>query len=210
MAGHRRHRQSAFPWARVFAIVIGIHLGIGGGLFWLARTQSGQDFAKVYDIKLFQPEKPPEPETPKVEEPPPPIEKPLEAPPVATAAVAAPAPAAAAPAVGGSAVGGLNWGGGRFVGGFEDGPLGAFHASVTSRFRDAYREPAKSEQFGPAKVELTVDANGGVRSYRLAQSSGSSVNDEALLAAAEVVKQKGVGTPPDSKARVVSVNFVPY
>jgi len=100
--------------------------------------------------------------------------------------------------------------GGHFVGGFEDGPLGAFHASVTSRFRDAYHEPAKSEQFGPAKVELTVDANGGVRSYRLAQSSGSSVNDQALLAAAEVVKQRGVGAPPDSKARVVSVNFVPY
>jgi len=210
MATHR-HRQSAFPWAKVFAIVVGIHALIGGGLLWLARTQSGQDFAKVYDIKLFQPEKPPEPEKPETPPPPPPpMEKPLEAPPVAAAAVAAPAPAAAGPAVGGSAVGGLNWGGGRFVGGFEDGPLGAFHASVTSRFRDAYHEPAKSEQFGPAKVELTVDANGGVRSYRLAQSSGSSVNDQALLAAAEVVKQRGVGAPPDSKARVVSVNFVPY
>ena len=133
------------------------------------------------------------------------VKAPIEAPKVASIAPAA----APAPQISGAMRAGNSWGG-KFVGGLEEGPLGAFHASVLGSFRSAYQEPAKEERFGPAVLEVQVAASGQVLSYRLARSSGSQLNDRALLDAAERVKQKGVAAPPEQKARVVTVNFVPY
>lgn len=209
MPAHR-HRGSSFPFARVFGSVIALHLAVGGGALWLAKTQSGQEFARVYQIKLFEPPKPPEPAKPEAPPPPPPpaVEQPVvEAPaPLAAAAVAsAPAPAVAAPTLGG---GGASWSG-KFAGaGSFDGPEGAFHAAVTGRFRKHYSEPP--EAFGAAELELSVTHEGSVRSYRLIRSSGNAHNDQAILQAAARVQAEGIGVqPPEERGRIVTVRFVP-
>ncbi len=194
-----------FNFGRVFLIVIGIHLLFGLGLLWMAKTSTGQQFAKTYNIKLLQPEKPPEPETAE-EPPPPPPPPPIETPKAETPQVAAAAPAAAAaPSIGGGGTG-SSWNG-RFAGESFDGPEGAFHAGVTRVFREAYRDP--ETDFGPATVELTVSGTGAVQSFRLTQSSGDAANDQAILTAARTVQERGLPAPPDNKARAVTVNLYP-
>ena len=201
-----RRGGSNFDFGRVFAIVVGIHVLFGLGLLWMAKTSTGQQFAKKYEIKLFQPEKPPEPPPPEVAKEPPPPPPPIEAPKVETPQVAANAPSAApAPTIGGGAPG-SSWNG-RFAGESFEGPEGAFHAGVTRVFREAYQEP--STTFGPAEVELTVSGSGAVRAYRLAKSSGDPTNDEAILAAARAVQARGLPAPPENRARAVTVHLTP-
>jgi len=197
----------SFDFGRVFLIVVGIHVLFGLGLLWMAKTGAGQNFAKTYNIKLFQPEKPPEPEKKEVAEEPPPPPPPVEAPKAELPQVGAAPPSGgiAAPTIGGGAPGG-NWSG-KFAGGSFDGPEGAFHAGVTRLFREAYQQPAA--YFGAAEVELTVSGSGKVSSFRLAKSSGDASNDQALLAAARIVQQRGVPAPPESRPRAVTVKFYP-
>lgn len=200
-----RRGGGSIDFGRVFLIVIGIHAAIGLGVLWMAKTDAGRQFAKTYNIKLFEPPKPPEPEKKVADEPPPPpppkMEKPIEAPKVASTAPAA----AAAPSIGGGAPG-SSWGG-KFAGGNFDGPEGAFHAGVTRVFREAYQEPKTN--FGPAELELTVAGDGQVRAYKLTRSSGESTNDQALLAAAQKVQGRGLPAPPENKPRQVTVRFFP-
>jgi TonB family protein len=204
--GESRKSEGGFDFGRVFLIVVGIHALFGLGLLWMAKTSTGQQFAKTYNIKLFQPEKPPEPEKQVAEEPPPPpppVEMPkTELPKVSSAP---PSGAVAAPKIGGGAPG-ASWSG-KFAGGNFDGPEGAFHAGVTRVFREAYQQP--KTEFGAAEVELTVSGSGQVSSFRLAKSSGDATNDQALLAAARSVQSRGVPTPPENKPRAVTVRFYP-
>jgi TonB family protein len=194
-----------FDFGRVFLIVIGIHVLFGGGLLWMAKTSAGQQFAKTYNIKLFQPEKPPEPETAQ-EPPPPPPPPPAEAPKVETPQVAAVAPSSApSPSIGGGTPG-SSWSG-KFAGESFDGPEGAFHAGVTRLFREAYKEP--QSDFGAAAIELTVAGSGAVESFRLTKSSGDAGNDQAILTAARDVQSRGLPAPPDNRARAVTVNLYP-
>jgi len=195
-----------FDFGRVFLIVIGIHVLIGLGVLWMAKTSTGQQFAKTYNIKLFQPEKPPEPEHAE-EPPPPPPPPPMEAPKVEAPKVAATAPSGGgpAPSIGGGSVG-SSWGG-KFAGDTFEGPEGAFHAGVTRVFREAYRDP--QTDFGPASIELTVSGSGAVQSFRLTKSSGDSANDQAILTAARTVQERGLPPPPDNKARAVTVDLYP-
>ena len=198
----------SFDFGRVFLVVVGIHVLFGLGLLWMAKTGAGQNFAKTYNIKLFQPEKPPEPDKKEVaEEPPPPPPPPVEAPKTELPQVGAAPPAGgvAAPTIGGGAPGG-SWSG-KFAGGSFDGPEGAFHAGVTRLFREAYQQPPAN--FGAAEVELTVSGSGKVSSFRLARSSGDATNDQALLAAARIVQQRGVPAPPENRPRAVTVKFYP-
>jgi len=204
-----RHRGTGFPLARTFAVVVVLHVGVGGGLLWLAKTASGQAFAKTYNIKLFEPPKPPPPPTAEQPPPPPPPPK-VESPdvpqaPPSAAAVATAAPSAALPSIGG---GGSGWNSGKFVGdSLVKGPDGAFNASVMGRFRKHYHEPP--ETFGSAELELGVSGSGVVNSFRLVHSSGSPTNDQAILQAAQQVQTEGVSAPPDGKGRVVTVRFIP-
>jgi len=206
---HRRH-GGGFPLGKTLAIVLALHIVVGGFVAFLAKTQAGQDIARTYHIKLFQPEKPPPP--PKQEEKPPPPPPPKVEQPKAPEPMVARVPAAAAPAPqiggGGGAVGaGVNWNGGKFAGGFE-GPEGAFHAAVTASFRKYYKDPR--ENFGAAVLDLVVTGTGQVTSYRLLNSSGSSANDRAILEAAEHVKSDGVSAPPNGEGRHVTIRFTPY
>lgn len=216
MKGHRvigeGRGDAGFHFGRTFLIVIAIHAVFGVGLLLLARTDTGKQLAKQYNIKLFEPPKPAEPEEPPqtAETPPPPPPVELESPRVAAPQVAMTAPSAAPPQIGGGAIGGggNGWSGGRFVGGFADGPEGAYHAGVTRLFREYYREP--ETEFGSAELELRVTGAGQVQSFRLARSSGDPANDQALLEAARQVQTRGTPPPPERKARVVTVRFRPY
>jgi hypothetical protein len=202
-----RHRGSSIPIARVLTIVVALHIVVGGGALWIAKTQSGQEFARVYHIKLFEP---PKPET-KHEEPPPPpppppvAQKPLDAPTQTTSVAKIPS-SSPAPTIGG---GGVNWNGSKFTGNsLGKGPEGAFHAAVIGRFRKYYSEP--TEAFGAAELELKVTGTGAVQSYRLVKSSGLPKNDDAILAAAARVQAEGIGSPPpENHARLVTVRFIP-
>jgi periplasmic protein TonB len=202
-----RHRGTGFPLARTFATVVSLHVAVGGGLLWIARTESGRNFAKTYNIKLFEPPKPP-PKTEEAPPPPPPKVEAAEVPPpptAGTAVAAAPAPAAAMPSIGG---GGANWSGGKFVGdSLVNGPDGAFNAAIMGRFRKHYHEPPDS--FASAELEIGVTGSGAIRSYRLLRSSGNPANDQAILTAAQAVQSEGVGAPPDGKSRIVTVRFIP-
>jgi len=202
-----RHRRSGIPIARVLAIVVALHIGAGGGALWIAKTQSGREFARIYHIKLFEPPKPEtKPEAPPPPPPPPPVaQKPLEAPPTPAMSVAKIPSSAPAPTIGS---GGVNWNGGKFAGdSLGKGPEGAFNAAVTGRFRKYYSEPP--EAFGPAELELAVTSTGAVSSYRLSKSSGLPKNDQAILEAAARVQAEGVGPPPENHARRVTVRFIP-
>ena len=206
MPAHR-HRGGGIPIARVLAIVVALHIVVGGGALWIAKTQSGREFARVYHIKLFEPPKPEaKPEVPPPPPPPPVAQKPLEAPPTQSMSVAKTPSSAPAPTIGG---GGVNWNGGKFTGDtLGKGPEGIFNAAVTGRFRKYYTEPP--EAFGPAELELTVTGTGAVRSYRLTKSSGLPKNDQAILEAAAHVQADGLGTPPpENRPRVVTVRFIP-
>ncbi len=208
MEGHR-HRGSSFNFGRIFTIVIALHIVVGGGALWLAKTQAGQDFARVYNIKLFEPPKPPE--QAKEEPPPPPPPKPDVAPPpppTAAPKLASAAPAGPAPAVSLGGGGGPNWSGGKFQSGLGDGPMGAFHGAVAGRLRRC--KPKTPEQFSPLELEFVFSDSGAVKSYRLARSSGNKANDEAALEAAGCVQSSGPFELPEKKPLVVTVKMTPY
>lgn len=196
-----RHRKSAVPLGRTFAIVVGIHVAGGLGLIALAQTEYGQKVIKTYKVSLMKEEEPPPPPE-KEPPPPPPPPEPVEAPQVPDI----PSPEVAAGPEIASAGGGLAFGG-RFLGPAE-GPLGAFHASVERRFREHYQRPDSNSN--PGEVVFDVAANGDVRSFHLQRSTGDPDHDRSVLAAAEELQREGVSPPPEGIPRTVLVKVIPY
>jgi TonB family protein len=195
-----RHRKSAMPMGRTFAIVIGIHVFGAAGLVLLSQTETGQKMMETYKVSLMKEEPPPPPDEEEPPPPPPPPE-PMEAPEVADI----PSPEiSTGPEIAGG--GGLAFGG-KFLGP-DDGPMGAFHASVQRRFRKHYQQP--QHEFATAEVVFDVAASGTIRSYRIQKSSGDPVNDDAVREAAERLRSEGVSAPPDGAPRVVLVKVIPY
>lgn len=204
MSRHSRHSKSPVPVGRTLAIVAGIHVLLGAGVFALAQTEVGQRIIKQYRVSLAQKEeKKQEKEPPKQQETPPPPEQQVQAPPEVAAG---PAPSAGVTEIGGS--GGLAYGGKFASPTGAGGAAGMFNASVERRFRQYYEDP--KDEFGPAQLDLRVGGGGEVLSFQLARSSGNSANDAAILAAAEKLQRDGVPAPPKGKERLVSVKVTPY
>jgi protein TonB len=202
---HRRHQKSPVPVGRTLAIVAGIHVLLGAGVFMLAQTEVGQRMIKQYKVSLAQKEeKKEEKQPPKEEPPPPPPEQKLEAPPPDVAA--APMANAAAPQIGGG--GGLAYGGKFAAPTGAGGAVGAFNASVERRFRQYYKEPR--DDFSGAQLDLRIGGRGEVLSYQLARSSGNGANDTAILEAASKLQRDGVPAPPKGRERLVTVKVTPY
>lgn len=213
-AGHR-HRGGSFPLTKILAIVIGVHVAGGLGLVWLANTTAGQELAKKYNIELFTPSKPPEPEQAKHEPPPPPPPPkardaapppPSAAPKVASALPPAPS---AAPTIGGGGAG-PNWGGGKFAGaGLGDGPDAAFRIAAISKFRSCIKD--NLENMGPGEVRLAVDPQGSVKGFRMSVSTGNRDLDAELVRCAGEVQRTGLGPAPPGteKGAIVSVRLYP-
>ena len=78
MAGYKGFEKKKSKLGTTLLIVGLVHVGIGGGLYWLAQTQWGQDLIKVYKLNAFKKEEPPpppekEPEPEPEPEPPKPV-----------------------------------------------------------------------------------------------------------------------------------------
>jgi hypothetical protein len=208
------HRKSAIPFARTFAIVIGLHALGGAGLLLLARTEAGRELLETYNVKIAE-VKPPEAEEAPVEEPPepPPLEK-LETPELPKAAQAEVAiPQGAAPQIQAAIGGGINWNAaGGFLGADLDSPEGIFHTRVQAGLRECMGDAEPTPQTSLAQFELRVGPQGSIAGYRLVRSSGDPASDRRLGEAMDCVKRKGLGELPtqDSQGRLVSVQFMPY
>jgi hypothetical protein len=205
MTEARRKKRGGSNLGLVLGLVVGMHLVMGGGLYVLSQTDAGQEFIRLQKIKFLEPEKEKEEEAKAPEPPPPPPapEQKLEAPQVAE--VAPPPTSAPSVAVGGS--GGPNWSGGKFIGGLEDGPMGAFHAGVLGRIRSCFGEWPGPAQ--PAEVALSVSREGSITAFKLVRGTGVSSDDEHLLDAVRCVQKKGVSAPPEGVARVVTLRLRP-
>ena len=199
----KKKRGSNLP--AVIGLVVGIHAVMGGGLYALTQTDAGQEFIRIHKIKFLEPEqeKQEEAKAPEPPPPPPPIEAKVEAPKVSDA----PAPTTSAPSMSIGGGGGPNWNGGKFIGGLEDGPMGAFHAGVLGRIRSCFGSwPGPSHL---AEVALDVSHEGSIVSYKLVRGTGSSAEDDQLMDAVRCVQQKGVGAPPEGVGRVVTLRLHP-
>lgn len=204
MTEARRKKRGGSNLGIVIGLVAGIHLVMGGGLYALTQTDAGQEFIRIHKIKFLEPEEEKQEEAKAPEPPPPPpVEQKLEAPPVADA----PAPTTSAPSVAIGGGGGPNWSGGKFIGGLEDGPMGAFHAGVLGRMRSCFGDWPGPAQ--PAEVALSVSREGSVVSYKLVRGTGVSSEDEHLLDAVRCVQKKGVSAPPEGVGRVVTLHLRP-
>ncbi len=185
-----------------------LHVMAGAGVYWIARTSAGQEFARTYHIKLFE-EKPPEPPKQAEEKPPPPPPKvePVKPPAESEApriASVAPAPA---PSIGGG--GGSPWTSGKFSGGF-DGPDGALRAAITGRLRECMKELGVEEASFPAvALDFGVRPSGELNGIRVARTSGNAQADATAERVARCAAAKGSVAPPDGKGRIVTVQFRP-
>ena len=208
----RRHRGGGSPLAKILAVVIGVHVFGGLGLLWLAKTSAGQELAKKYNVKLFSPPKPPEPEQVKHEPPPPPPKRPDAPPP--PAAPSAPKiassvpPPSAAPMIGGGSGGAPNWGGGKFLGsGLGDGPEGAYRAGAIAKFRSCFKD--NMAEMGPGELRFAVDRQGAVKGFKLAASTGNADLDQEALRCAGELQRTGLGPPPAENGAIVTVRLYP-
>jgi protein TonB len=206
--GFRKQKKSGL--GTTLAVVAAIHLVIGGGLVWLAHTQVGQEWLKIYKIKISQvkekppePPPPPEPEPPKPEPPKP--EPKAEAPPPPPAPVEAPksqelvkaAPPVSLPGFGNPFGTGRR---SRFAG---------YVDLVTSEIQKQYKQPPDlvPEIEYIVLCQLRIDENGRVLTYQLVNSSGNKEFDQSALEALAAVRQ--LRPPPPGMSPVIVVKFYP-
>jgi len=207
MAGYRGFEKKKSKLGTTLLIVGLVHVGIGGGLYWVSQTEWGQNLIKVYKLNAFKkeeppppPEKEPEPEPepeppkpePKQEAPPPP--PPAEAPPPPKASDAPSPPQMSADpfAIGKSRA--------RFAG---------YTDILTAMIQAKYHQPTELPDDLEYAVlcELVLDQEGRVLQYRLLTSSGSLLFDQSAIDALSKVTQ--VRPPPDGMDRTVVVKFFP-
>jgi len=210
MAGYKGFEKKKSKLGTTLLIVGLVHVGIGGGLYWVAQTQWGQDLIKVYKLNAFKKEEPPpppekepepepEPEAPKPEPkpqeaPPPPPPQQAEAPPPPKASDApGPPPVSTDPFA-------IGKGRGRFAG-YTD----ILTASIQAKYQ---QPPSLADDLEYAVMcELVIDEQGRVLQYRLINSSGSLLFDQSALDALSKVTQ--VRPPPEGMDRTIVVKFFP-
>ena len=210
MAGYKGFEKKKSKLGTTLLIVGIVHLGIGGGLYWVSQTQWGQDLIKVYKLNAFKkeeppppPEKEPEPEPQPEPEKPKQEPKPQEAPPPPPQAEAPP-PAKASDAPGPPPVSSdpfaFGKGRGRFAG---------YTDILTASIQAKYQQPPSLENDLEYAVmcELVIDEQGRVLQYRLMNSSGSLLFDQSALDA--LAKVAEVRPPPPGMDRTIVVKFFP-
>src|SRR5262245_12598236 len=207
MSGYRGFEKKKSKLGTTLLIVGLVHVGIGGGLYWVSQTEWGQNLIKVYKLNAFKkeeppppPEKEPEPEPeppkpePKQEAPPPPPPPQAEAPPPPKASDAPSPPQMNADpfAIGKSR--------GRFAG---------YTDILTAMIQSQYRQPPELPDDLEYAVlcELILDPEGRVLQYRLITSSGSLLFDQSAIDALSKVTQ--VRPPSPGMDHTVVVKFFP-
>lgn len=210
MAGYKGFEKKKSKLGTTLLIVGLVHVGIGGGLYWVAQTQWGQDLIKVYKLNAFRKEEPPsppekEPEPEPEPEAPKPEPKPQEAPPPPPPQQAdAPPPPKASDAPGPPPVStdpfAIGKGRGRFAG-YTD----ILTASIQAKYQAPPSLPDDLEY--AVLCELIIDEQGRVLQYRLVNSSGSLLFDQSALDA--LAKVTEVRPPPPGMDHTIVVKFFP-
>ncbi len=210
MAGYKGFEKKKSKLGTTLTIVGLVHLGIGGGLYWVAQTQWGQDLIKVYKLNAFKKEEPPpppekEPEPEPEQEPPKPEPKPQEAPPPPPPQAEAPPPPKATDAPAGPPQMDAN----PFAIGKSRGRFAGYTDILTATIQAKYQQPPDLPDSLEYAVlcELVVDEQGRVLQYRLLTSSGSLLFDQSALDALSKVTE--VRPPPPGMDRTIVVKFFP-
>jgi periplasmic protein TonB len=207
MAGYRGFEKKKSKLGTTLLIVGLVHLGIGGGLYWVSQTEWGQNLIKVYKLNAFKKEEPPPPpekEPEKEPEPEPPKPEPKqEAPPPPPPAEAPPPPKAA------DAPGPPQMDANPFAIGKSRGRFAGYTDILTAMIQAQYHQPPDLPDDLEYAVlcELILDKEGRVLQYRLLTSSGSLLFDQSAVDALSKVTQ--VRPPPEGMDHTVVVKFFP-
>jgi periplasmic protein TonB len=206
--GYKGFEKKKSKLGTTLLIVGVVHLGIGGGLYWVSQTDWGQNLIKVYKLNAFKKEEPPPP--PEIEpepepEPPKPEPKPQEAPPPPPPTAEAPPPQKAVDAPTGPPPMDAN----PFAIGKSRGKFAGYTDILTATIQEKYQQPPTlSEDLEYAVMcELVLDEQGRVLQFRLLNSSGSLLFDQSALDALSKLAQ--VRPPPEGMDRTVIVKFFP-
>ncbi|OGP84652.1 MAG: hypothetical protein A2Y95_09420 [Deltaproteobacteria bacterium RBG_13_65_10] len=201
-------RKSSF--GSTLAIVAAVHVFMGAVILWVTTTETGQKMYKEYKIKFYQPPKKEEPKKEaKKEEPPPPPPKKEEAKeevPKAPLSRREETPQAQQEvSLGGSGGDPFSGGPGKAIDAHQ-----AYYLAVTAAIRSHFHEPDNlaAEEYGPTKMEITVDDSGYVTKYRLTGSSGNKDLDRAALEAVKSVGRVNAQRPK-TLDRTLFVRFIP-
>ena len=206
--GYKGFEKKKSKLGTTLLIVGVIHLGIGGGLYWVSQTEWGQNLIKVYKLNAFEKKEPPppekEPEPEPEPEPPKPEPKPQEAPPPPPQAEAPP-PSKASDAPAGPPPMDAN----PFAIGKSRGKFAGYTDILTATIQEKYQQPPTlSDDLEYAVMcELVLDEQGRVLQFRLLNSSGSLLFDQSALDALSKLAQ--VRPPPEGMDRTVIVKFFP-
>ena len=208
--GYKGFEKKKSKLGTTLLIVGVIHLGIGGGLYWVSQTDWGQNLIKVYKLNAFKKEEPPpppekEPEPELEPEPPKPEPKPQEAPPPPPPTAEAPPPQKAVDAPTGPPQLDAN----PFAIGKSRGKFAGYTDILTASIQSKYQQPPDLPDDLEYVVlcELILDKDGRVLQYRLLTSSGSLLFDQSALEALSKVTQ--VRPPPEGMDPTVTVKFFP-
>jgi len=208
--GYKGFEKKKSKLGTTLLIVGVIHLGIGGGLYWVAQTDWGQNLIKVYKLNAFKKEEPPpppekEPEPELEPEPPKPEPKQQEAPPPPPPTAEAPPPPKAVDAPTGPPQMDAN----PFAIGKGRGKFAGYTDILTASIQSKYQQPPDLPEDLEYVVlcELILDKDGRVLQYRLLTSSGSLLFDQSALEALSKVTQ--VRPPPEGMDPTVTVKFFP-
>ena len=210
MSGYKGFEKKKSKLGTTLLIVGVIHLGIGGGLYWVSQTDWGQNLIKVYKLNAFKKEEPPpppekEPEPEPEPEPPKPEPKQQEAPPQPPPTAEAPPPQKAVDAPTGPPQMDAN----PFAIGKGRGKFAGYTDILTASIQSKYQQPPDLPEDLEYVVlcELILDKDGRVLQYRLLTSSGSLLFDQSALEALSKVTQ--VRPPPEGMDPTVTVKFFP-
>jgi protein TonB len=207
--GYKGFEKKKSKLGTTLVIVGVIHLGIGGGLYWVSQTEWGQDLIKVYKLTAFEKKEPPppekEPEPEPEPEPPKPEPKPQEAPPPQPPQAEASPPPKASDAPAGPPPMDAN----PFAIGKSRGKFAGYTDILTATIQEKYQQPPTlSDDLEYAVMcELVLDEQGRVLQFRLLNSSGSLLFDQSALDALSKLAQ--VRPPPEGMDRTVIVKFFP-
>lgn len=211
MSGYAGFRKKKSSLGTTLAIVAAVHIAAGGGLVWLAKTQTGQEFLKLYKINILKAkEKPPEPPAPEPEPEPPP-EAPPPPPPVQEAKPPEPvrAPPPETPRMEAARPPSLPGSDNPFAIGKSRGRFAGYADLLTGAIQQLYRQPPELPDDLEYAVlcQLVVDAQGKVMDARLVGSSGSQLFDQSAIEA--LSKLDHVRPPPEGMSRTIVVKFYP-
>jgi TonB family protein len=212
MQGYVAIKKKKSRLGKTLTIVAVLHLIVGGGMIWLAKTSKGRELMNIYKLTLRNiyepppppPPKPPEPEPPpKEEEPPPPPPEPVKEAAVEPPPVTPPP----LPPTGESPQELKLPGFGSPFGGGKKGKFGAYADLVTVEIQRLYKQPADlpDDSNMTVQLQLILEEDGSVTHYKLLRSSGNEKFDQSALQA--VGKLQKLRPPPAGMSKTLVVKF---